>query len=81
MRSNLLTNHNPKVDNHTMYKSLAETAQALSVSRQSVHQSIKRGLIKAERIGQQWVVSDAEIARLQTPAEVARREKFKGGKR
>ena len=64
-----------------MYKSLAETAQALSVSRQSVHQSIKRGLIKAERIGQQWVVSDAEIARLKTPAEVARREKFKGGKR
>jgi predicted DNA-binding protein YlxM (UPF0122 family) len=63
-----------------MYKSLAETAQALSVSRQSVHQSIKRGLIRAERIGQQWVVSDAEIARLQTPAEVARREKFKGGK-
>ena len=64
-----------------MYKSLAETAQALSVSRQSVHQSIKRGLIKAERIGQQWVVSDAEIARLQTQAEIARREKFKGGKR
>ena len=76
-----MTTHNLRVDNQTMYKSIAETATALGVTRQSVHSRIKRGLIRAERIGHQWVISDAEIARLQTEQEVARREKFKGGKR
>ena len=59
-----------------MYKSIAETAEILGVTRQSVHSRIQRGIIKAIRIGSQWVVSDAEIARLQSDDEVARRVKY-----
>jgi len=63
------------------YHSVSQTARILGVSRQSVSSRVQRKVIESHEIGGVQFIDDTEIARLQTPAEVARREKFKGGKR
>lgn len=55
---------------------IPETARRLGISRQAVHSAIKRGLIRAEREGYYWRVSEAEVERLLQPEEIARRAKF-----
>ena len=60
------------------YHSVSQTARILGVSRQSVSSRVQRKVIESHEIGGVKFIDDTEIARLQTPAEVARREKFKG---
>ena len=63
------------------YRSITETAAALGVSRVSVHSRIKRGVMKAERVGHQWAIPVSEIERLQSAAEIAKRAKYIGGRK
>jgi len=56
--------------------SIPETARRLGVSRQAIHSAIRRGIIRAEREGYYWRVSEAEVERLLQPEEIARRAKF-----
>ncbi len=44
--------------------SVAEAAGLLGVNVQRVHQRIADGSLRAERIGHQWVIDDADIVRL-----------------
>jgi len=44
--------------------SVAQAAERLDVKVQRVHQLIADGSLRAERIGRQWVVDDADLARL-----------------
>ncbi len=48
----------------------------MGVTRQAVWSAMKRGLIRAERIGHAWVIPDSEVDRLMGPEETARRAKF-----
>ena len=38
---------------------------------------MKRGIIRAERIGHAWVIPDSEVDRLMQPEEIARRAKYR----
>jgi len=44
--------------------SVAEAAERLGVNVQRVHQRIADGSLAAERIGRQWTLDDADVARL-----------------
>lgn len=44
--------------------SVAEAADRLGVNAQRVHQRIADGSLSAERIGHQWVIDEADLARL-----------------
>jgi excisionase family DNA binding protein len=44
--------------------SVAEAADRLGVNVQRVHQRIADGSLRAERIGRQWTIDDADVARL-----------------
>jgi excisionase family DNA binding protein len=44
--------------------SVAEAADRLGVNVQRVHQRIADGSLAAERIGRQWTIDDADVARL-----------------
>ena len=43
------------------YLSITQTAKRLGGTRQSVWSRIKRDIIKAERIGNGWVVPETEV--------------------
>lgn len=44
-------------------KTLAEAAQELGTSPDNLRGAIKRGSLKARKVGPLWVVTDAEIER------------------
>ena len=58
------------------YQSITQVAKRMGVTRQAVWSAMKRGLIRAERIGHAWVIPDSEVDRLMQPEEIARRAKF-----
>ena len=55
---------------------IPEAARRLGISRQAVHSAIKRGIIRAERDGYYWHITNSELDRLTQPDEIARRAKF-----
>jgi excisionase family DNA binding protein len=46
--------------------SVTEVADALKVSRQAIFDRINRGTLKAERIGNQFVVTERELKRVKS---------------
>ena len=59
------------------YQSITQVAKRMGVTRQAVWSAMKRGLIRAERIGHAWVIPDSEVDRLMQPEEIARRQKYR----
>ena len=45
--------------------SVSQAAERLGVNVQRVHQRIADGSLRAERVGHQWVIDDADLARLE----------------
>lgn len=43
------------------YISITELAQILGISRVAIHKKIKKGQIKAEKVGRTWVVSRKQL--------------------
>ena len=48
------------------YYSVTEVADALDVTRQAIFDRINRGTLKAERIGNQFVITDRELKRVKS---------------
>jgi len=59
------------------YQSITQVAKRMGITRQAVWSAMKRGLIRAERIGHAWVIPDSEVDRLMQPEEIARRAKYR----
>ena len=75
---NLLTTLKRLHYNHPMqYQSITQVAKRMGVTRQAVWSAMKRGIIRAERIGHAWVIPDSEVDRLMQPEEIARRAKYR----
>lgn|GEM_PF-4704344 len=51
--------------------SVTEVADALKVSRQAIFDRINRGTLKAERIGNQFVITERELKRVKSEKERA----------
>lgn len=47
----------------TQLMTLPDAAKLIGITRQAAHKAVVRGRIKAERIGQEFVVTEAEVQR------------------